>query len=88
MLPPTVPFPPGEAEALRRLRAFAGGSTTAIRGYADDRNRMDLDGTSQLSPYLRFGMVSARAPWCRRCTAWRLHLLSRRAAVRKRGSTS
>ena len=55
-----MPFPPGEAEALRRLRAFAGGSTTAIRGYADDRNRMDLDGTSQLSPYLRFGMVSAR----------------------------
>jgi deoxyribodipyrimidine photo-lyase len=59
-LPASVPFPPGEAEALRRLRAFAGGSTTAIRGYADDRNRMDLDGTSQLSPYLRFGMVSAR----------------------------
>jgi deoxyribodipyrimidine photo-lyase len=59
-LPPSVPFPPGEAEALRRLRAFAGGSTTAIRGYADGRDRMDLDGTSLLSPYLRFGMVSAR----------------------------
>jgi deoxyribodipyrimidine photo-lyase len=59
-LPSGVPFPPGEAEALRRLRAFAGGVTSPIRGYADDRNRMDLDGTSGLSPYLRFGMVSAR----------------------------
>jgi deoxyribodipyrimidine photo-lyase len=59
-LPPTVPFPPGEAEALRRLRAFAVGAMAPIRGYADDRNRMDLDGTSHLSPYLRFGMVSPR----------------------------
>ncbi len=59
-LPPTVPFPPGEAEALLRLDAFADGTTAPIRGYADDRNRMDLDGTAQLSPYLRFGMVSAR----------------------------
>jgi deoxyribodipyrimidine photo-lyase len=60
VLPPTVPFPPGEAEALRRLCAFTEGAASAISGYADNRNRMDLDGTSQLSPYLRFGMVSAR----------------------------
>ena len=59
-LPSALPFPPGEAEALRRLREFAVGATAPIRGYADDRNRMDLDGTAQLSPYLRFGMVSAR----------------------------
>jgi deoxyribodipyrimidine photo-lyase len=59
-LPSSVPFPPGEAEALRRLRAFADGAMAPIRGYADDRNRMDLDATAQLSPYLRFGMVSAR----------------------------
>ena len=59
-LPSSVPFPPREAEALRRFRAFAGSASAPIRGYADDRNRMDLDGTSQLSPYLRFGMVSAR----------------------------
>ena len=32
----------------------------AIYHYADARNRMGLDGTSQLSPYLRFGMLSAR----------------------------
>ena len=58
-LPSSVPFPSGEAEALRRLRAFAGGATAPILDYDNERNRMDLDGTSQLSPYLRFGMVSA-----------------------------
>ncbi|GIK41728.1 MAG: deoxyribodipyrimidine photo-lyase [Chloroflexota bacterium] len=57
-LPAAVPFPPGEAEAQRRLRLFACGP--AIAGYAANRNRLDQDGTSQLSPYLRFGMLSAR----------------------------
>jgi deoxyribodipyrimidine photo-lyase len=50
-------FPPGEEEAQRRLEAFADGS---IFEYGDGRNRLDLDGTSALSPYLRFGMLSAR----------------------------
>jgi len=50
-------FPPGEKEALRRLDAFLAGP---VQDYADARNRMDLDGTSSLSPYLRFGMLSAR----------------------------
>ncbi len=69
-LPATVPFKPGEAEAQRRLKQFAGqfdSTTTRITGddypifsYADDRNRMDLAATSHLSPYLRFGMLSAR----------------------------
>ena len=51
-------FPPGESEALRRLEDFF-----AARGdeYAEGRNRLDLDGTSTLSPYLRFGMLSARS---------------------------
>jgi deoxyribodipyrimidine photo-lyase len=57
---PAVPFPPGEAEAQRRLRWFVDGDDPAIYHYADRRNRMDIDGTSQLSPYLRFGMLSAR----------------------------
>ena len=50
-------FPSGEVEANRRLAKFI-----AERGpeYADARHRMDVDGTSGLSPYLRFGMVSAR----------------------------
>jgi deoxyribodipyrimidine photo-lyase len=56
-----VPFPPGEAEALRRLHAFtAPGELAPIYRYADGRNRMDRTGTSELSPYLRFGMVSAK----------------------------
>ena len=54
-LPPG--FPPGEAEALRRLDAFLDGPGL---DYADGRNRLDWDGTSALSPYLRFGMLSPR----------------------------
>jgi deoxyribodipyrimidine photo-lyase len=56
-LPTTDLFPAGEAEAQRRLRAF---TQAAIYRYADERNRVDLNATSQLSPYLRFGMISAR----------------------------
>ena len=57
-LPPAVPFPPGEAEAQRRLRRFIDGP---IAAYDDMRDRMDVDGTSRLSPYLRFGMLAPRA---------------------------
>jgi len=53
-------FAPGEAEGLRRLRIFTEGLGAPVFGYAKDRDRPDLDATSQLSPYLRFGMVSAR----------------------------
>jgi deoxyribodipyrimidine photo-lyase len=53
-----IPFPAGEAEAQRRLEAFVNGS--GVFKYGELRNRMDLDGTSRLSPYLRFGMLSAR----------------------------
>jgi deoxyribodipyrimidine photo-lyase len=54
-------FPSGEAEAQRRLEKF---TRSDIYRYENDRNRMDLDGTSGLSPYLRFGMLSARqAVW-------------------------
>ena len=56
-LPDTVPFPPGEAEARRRLKAF---TDDAICDYADLRDRMAREGTSRLSPYLRFGMLSIR----------------------------
>lgn len=59
-LPAAVPFPAGEAEAQRRLLAFTQANGAAIARYADDRNRPDLEGTSRLSPYLRFGMLSAR----------------------------
>jgi len=52
-----IPFQAGETEAQRRLDAFI---ENAVYSYADERNRMDLAGTSGLSPYLRFGMLSAR----------------------------
>ncbi|NIM94980.1 MAG: deoxyribodipyrimidine photo-lyase [Anaerolineales bacterium] len=52
-------FTPGEAEARLRLQAFTKSLGTIDR-YGEDRNRMDLEGTSQLSPYLRFGMLSIR----------------------------
>jgi deoxyribodipyrimidine photo-lyase len=50
-------FPAGEQEALIRLEEFL---HKKIYSYAEDRNRMDLDGTSSLSPYLRFGMLGLR----------------------------
>ncbi|OGO17312.1 MAG: deoxyribodipyrimidine photolyase [Chloroflexi bacterium RBG_16_48_8] len=53
-------FVPGESEAQRRLKAFIEGDPPAIYGYRTRRDRMDLDGTSQLSPYLRYGMLSAK----------------------------
>jgi len=56
-LPADVPFRAGEDEAQRRLEAFA---ENGIIHYGEGRNRMDLAGTSGLSPYLRFGMLSAR----------------------------
>jgi deoxyribodipyrimidine photo-lyase len=55
MAPPG--FPAGEAEALRRLDSFLAGPGA---DYSDGRNRLDLEGTSALSPYLRFGMLSPR----------------------------
>ena len=45
-LPPDVPFEASEAAPIRR--------------YHELRDRPDLDGTSQLSPYLRFGLISPR----------------------------
>jgi len=56
-LPAPVKFPPGEREALRRLGDFI---NYRIYRYTDDRNRLDIEGTSTLSPYIRFGMLSAR----------------------------
>jgi deoxyribodipyrimidine photo-lyase len=57
---PDCPFLPGEGQAQRQLAAFANGDTPPIYGYDQGRDRLDLDGTSGLSPYLRFGMISAR----------------------------
>ncbi len=53
----TLVFQPGEKAAHTRLERFL---TELVFRYDEDRNRLDLQGTSQLSPYLRFGMLSAR----------------------------
>lgn len=50
-------FPAGESEALHRLEKFAAGP---IVTYAANRDRLDINGTSSLSPYLHFGMLSTR----------------------------
>jgi deoxyribodipyrimidine photo-lyase len=50
------PPPAGEAAAHARLEAFVGD----VAGYGDHRNRPDLDGTSRLSPYLKYGAVHPR----------------------------
>jgi deoxyribodipyrimidine photo-lyase len=47
----------GEAAGRRRLERFL---DTAAGRYHEDRDRPDLDGTSRLSPYLRFGVISVR----------------------------
>ncbi|MGE3855481.1 MAG: deoxyribodipyrimidine photo-lyase [Dehalococcoidia bacterium] len=57
---PPAAFPAGEAEARARLDRFTRAEDAAIFRYADERDRPDLDGTSALSPYLRFGMLSPR----------------------------
>ena len=59
---PTSPaeqlFPAGEAEAKKRLSSFL---DERIYAYGENRNRLDLDGTSSLSPYLHFGMFGLRS---------------------------
>lgn len=56
-------FQPSEAAARARLVAFCSGDDPPIYRYGAERNRLDGAGTSQLSPYLRFGMVSVRSAW-------------------------
>jgi deoxyribodipyrimidine photo-lyase len=72
------PFPAGESEAQRRLRYFIDGQDAQIFNYQENRNRLDLQGTSRLSPYLRFGMLSARQAVA----------AARQAATRAWGQTS
>jgi deoxyribodipyrimidine photo-lyase len=51
-------FRAGEAQAHDRLERFI--DSGALFGYAAGRDQMGRDGTSSLSPYLRFGMLSPR----------------------------
>jgi deoxyribodipyrimidine photo-lyase len=51
---------PGEAAAQARLNDFL---ENGIAGYASLRDRPDRNGTSKLSPHLRFGEISPRQVW-------------------------
>ncbi len=51
---PVSTFHGGTGEALRALSRFI---RQRLKGYAVKRNRPELDGTSQLSPYLHFGHI-------------------------------
>ncbi|MFO7572632.1 MAG: deoxyribodipyrimidine photo-lyase [Gaiellaceae bacterium] len=50
-----VLLPGGEPEGRRRLARFL---RHGLRAYGDERDALELDGTSRLSPYLRFGCLS------------------------------
>ena len=50
----------GEQAAKARLKRFL---RDAAAAYAEDRDRMDLPGTSRLSQDLKFGTISARQVW-------------------------
>ena len=51
------PVPAGESAAWRRFDEW---SSRAMDRYKDDRNNPALDGTSMMSPYLKFGVVHPR----------------------------
>jgi deoxyribodipyrimidine photo-lyase len=51
---------PGEHSAQARLSAFL---ETGAAGYCTGRDRPDREGTSGLSPHLRFGEISPRQLW-------------------------
>jgi deoxyribodipyrimidine photo-lyase len=51
---------PGEAKAQQQLRQLL---KAAIVGYATNRDRPDREGTSRLSPHVRFGEISPRQVW-------------------------
>jgi deoxyribodipyrimidine photo-lyase len=53
-------FPPGAIKAQGRLHSFVSSHDPPVYRYAEQRDQLDLNGTSALSPYLRFGMLSAR----------------------------
>ena len=53
-------FRAGETAANEMLSKFTSKAGRDIYRYGARRNHLDVNGTARLSPYLRFGMVSAR----------------------------
>jgi deoxyribodipyrimidine photo-lyase len=90
-----LPLPPlpayfllGEARAREALRLFTQSPNAPVYSYTDGRNRLDGDGTSALSPYLRFGMISAREVAVGAHPAIESPATLKRARAQKCGSTS
>ena len=54
---PSAYFRGGSQEAKRCFEQFL---RSRLKGYATQRNKPDLDGTSQLSPYLHFGHIGVQ----------------------------
>jgi len=52
---------PGEAGAADGLKKFL--TQQGFDNYSDQRNRLDIVGTSRLSPHLHFGEISPRQIW-------------------------
>lgn len=53
-------IPGGEKAARERLSAFCGGR---LQAYNENRDRMDMAGTSRLSADIKFGLLSIRTVW-------------------------
>jgi deoxyribodipyrimidine photo-lyase len=53
-------IPPGEAAAQEKLEEF---TAKTITEYQEQRNFPAIDGTSQLSPALKFGVIGIRTVW-------------------------
>ena len=51
---------PGESSAQAQLQHFL---KSGVAGYSTERDRPDREGTSKLSPHLRFGEISPRQVW-------------------------
>ncbi len=58
----------GSIEGMRCWRAFL---TRAIHEYASSRDRLDLPGTSRISPHLRFGTIGIRRVLSEAREAWK-----------------
>ncbi len=53
-------FPAAELAARERLTRFVAGAEAPVFRYRTERDLLGVAGTSALSPYLRFGLLSAR----------------------------
>lgn len=55
-----IAMPSGEIYALKQINRFFSKQELSIYKYKENRNILSICGTSMISPYIRFGMLSAR----------------------------